>query len=153
MCGLPMLAGGSLPHRLRGPVAVDAKCVAVAATGGPIEGTTTPLWARYVLWTTKPTPVADVAPVEPFLTGYDMNHPVTYLRLLDADADGADWREVARIVLNLDVQKDPDRIDASSRWRLLQLQRVPEGVAFHSAPATTSTRTLEPVPISMAYRA
>jgi hypothetical protein len=56
---------------------------------------------------TQPTPVADVAPVEPFLTGYDMNHLVTYLQLLDADAEGADWREAARIVLNLDVEKDP----------------------------------------------
>ena len=56
----------------------------------------------------QPTPVAALAPVEPFLTCYDMDHLVTYLRLLDADADGADWREVARIVLDLDVEKDPD---------------------------------------------
>jgi hypothetical protein len=54
--------------------------------------------------------VADAAPVEPFLTGYDMDHLVTYLRLLDADAEGADWREVARIVLRLDVEKDPDHV-------------------------------------------
>src|SRR3979490_2955356 len=53
--------------------------------------------------------VADTAPVEPFLTGYDMAHLVTYLRLLDADAEGADWREVAVIVLELDVAKDPKR--------------------------------------------
>jgi hypothetical protein len=58
---------------------------------------------------TQPTPVTDVAPIEPFLTGYDMNHLVMYLRLLHADAGGADWREVARIVLSLDVQKDPER--------------------------------------------
>ncbi len=38
-----------------------------------------------------------------------MDHLVTYLRLLDADADGADRREVAKIVLDLDVEKDPDR--------------------------------------------
>jgi hypothetical protein len=57
---------------------------------------------------TQPEPVAAVAPVEPFLTGYDMDHLVTYLRLLDADADRADWREVARIVLNLDVEMDPE---------------------------------------------
>jgi hypothetical protein len=38
-----------------------------------------------------------------------MAHLVTYLRLLDADADGADWREVAKMVLDLDVEKDPDR--------------------------------------------
>jgi hypothetical protein len=53
--------------------------------------------------------VADTAPDEPFLTGYDMAHLVTYLRLLDADAEGADWREVAAIVLDLDVAKDPNR--------------------------------------------
>jgi hypothetical protein len=58
---------------------------------------------------TQLTPVADVAPVEPFLTGYDMDHLVTYLRLLDADAEGADWREAARIVLSLEVEKDPAR--------------------------------------------
>jgi hypothetical protein len=51
--------------------------------------------------------VADTAPDEPFLTGYDMAHLVTYLRLLDADAEGADWREVAAIVLELDVAKIP----------------------------------------------
>jgi hypothetical protein len=50
--------------------------------------------------------VADTAPDEPFLTGYDMAHLVTYLRLLDADAEGADWREVAAIVLELDVRSD-----------------------------------------------
>ena len=53
--------------------------------------------------------VADPAPDEPFLTGYDMAHLVTYLRLLDADAEGADWREVATIVLELDVAKDFER--------------------------------------------
>jgi hypothetical protein len=55
--------------------------------------------------------VAESAPAEPFLTGYDMTHLVTYLRLLDADADGADWREVARIVLELDVRKDRQRAE------------------------------------------
>lgn len=29
----------------------------------------------------------------------DTEHLVTYLRLLDADAKGVDWREVARVVL------------------------------------------------------
>jgi hypothetical protein len=37
--------------------------------------------------------VADMAPSVPTLTGYDQEHLVTYLRLLDADAEGADWRE------------------------------------------------------------
>jgi hypothetical protein len=34
---------------------------------------------------------------------------VTYLRLLDADAEGADWRDVARIVLHLDPEREFDR--------------------------------------------
>lgn len=45
--------------------------------------------------------VADEAPQSPILTGYDEEHFVTYLRLLDAAADDADWREVARVVLHI----------------------------------------------------
>ena len=53
--------------------------------------------------------VADVAPNEPVLTAYDQEHVVTYLRLLDAEADNADWREVARLVLHIDAGLEPDR--------------------------------------------
>ncbi|MDH2404618.1 DUF2285 domain-containing protein [Bradyrhizobium sp. SSUT18] len=53
--------------------------------------------------------VADAAPTAPILTGYDEQHLVTYLRLLDAAADGADWKEVARTVLHIDVAREPDR--------------------------------------------
>src|SRR5947208_10419683 len=53
--------------------------------------------------------VADSAPDKPFLTGYDVTHLVIYLRLLDADADGAAWQEVAQIVLDLDPEKEPER--------------------------------------------
>jgi Uncharacterized conserved protein (DUF2285) len=53
--------------------------------------------------------VADLAPSAPSLTAYDHEHVVTYLRLLDADAEGADWREVAQIVLHIDPGKEPDR--------------------------------------------
>ena len=53
--------------------------------------------------------VADTAPSDSVLTVYDEQHIVTYLRLLDADAEGADWRDVARIVLNLDPEREFDR--------------------------------------------
>jgi hypothetical protein len=53
--------------------------------------------------------VADTAPSDSVLTVYDEEHLVTYLRLLDAEAEGADWREVARIVLRLDPEHEPDR--------------------------------------------
>jgi hypothetical protein len=53
--------------------------------------------------------VADTAPSGPVLTAYDQEHLVTYLRLLDAEEDGADWREVARIVLHLDPDRESSR--------------------------------------------
>ncbi len=59
-------------------------------------------------------PVSDVAPTDSIMTGYDEQHLVTYLRLLDAEADGADWQEVAKIVLHLDPVREPDR--AKRAW-------------------------------------
>ena len=53
--------------------------------------------------------VADTAPTDPTLTAYDQQHLVTYLRLLDADAEDADWREVAKIVLHIDPVREPGR--------------------------------------------
>ena len=53
--------------------------------------------------------VADTAPSDSALTVYDEEHIITYLRLLDADAEGADWREVARIVLHIDPEHESDR--------------------------------------------
>lgn len=46
--------------------------------------------------------VGDEAPTGPDITAYDEHHYVTYLRLLDASRAGADWQEVARIVLHRD---------------------------------------------------
>ena len=52
---------------------------------------------------------ANEAPVADALTAYDQEHLVTYLRLLDAETDGADWREVARAVLHIDADRAPAR--------------------------------------------
>ena len=60
----------------------------------------------------KPPPdpdVADVAPTDAVLTVYDEEHIITYLRMLDADAEGADWREVAKLVLHIDPELEHDR--------------------------------------------
>jgi predicted secreted protein len=53
--------------------------------------------------------VEDLAPTDTVLTVYDEQHMITYLRLLDADADGTDWREVMQIVLHIDPAQEPDR--------------------------------------------
>ena len=52
--------------------------------------------------------VADTAPSDSVLTVYDEEHLIT-LRLLDADAQRADWREVTRVVLHLDPEHESDR--------------------------------------------
>jgi hypothetical protein len=65
--------------------------------------------------------VQDVAPTGPHITVYDEAHFVTYMRLLDAEADGADWEEVAHIVLHRNPAKTGYRRileqDAEESWR------------------------------------
>lgn len=51
----------------------------------------------------------DRAPSDDQVTAYDERHFVTYLRLLDAAEEGAEWQEVARIVFGLAVESDPER--------------------------------------------
>ena len=43
------------------------------------------------------------------VSDYDLAHAKQYLRLLDADREGADWREAASIVLGLDPEAEPER--------------------------------------------
>ena len=51
----------------------------------------------------------DEPPNSSSLTGYDRAHMILYLRLLDADADGADWREVVSVLFGLDPERDLER--------------------------------------------
>jgi hypothetical protein len=68
---------------------------------------------------------ADLAPSEPALTAYDERHAVTCMRLLDADAEGADWREIAlRIVLRIDPEREPDRARRAFESHLAQVYRL-----------------------------
>ncbi len=60
----------------------------------------------------------DSPPQNARVTDYDLAHKVTYLRLLDADASGADWIEVARIVLGLDPDTEPQRAHRVHRSHL-----------------------------------
>jgi hypothetical protein len=58
--------------------------------------------------------VDDIAPVGEALTEYDELHLITYLRLLDADRAGANWQEVAKIVLHIDPLAEFER--AKRAW-------------------------------------
>lgn len=53
--------------------------------------------------------IADEVPWSEHVTEYDEEHFITYLRLLDADKDGATEDEMARIVLCIDPTKEPER--------------------------------------------
>ena len=48
-------------------------------------------------------------PLTDRVNDYDEAHLASYLRLLDADAEGADWRDAVRIIFNIDVEADPER--------------------------------------------
>ncbi|MES5488524.1 DUF2285 domain-containing protein [Bradyrhizobium sp. INPA03-11B] len=70
--------------------------------------------------------VADVAPNESALTSYDEQHMITYMRLLQAEGEGADWREVARIVLHIDPNREPDRARNAYQSHLLRAKWMTE---------------------------
>lgn len=51
----------------------------------------------------------DEPPTDEQITDYDRAHFKTYLRLLDADAEGADWQEAVEIIFGIDPGQEPDR--------------------------------------------
>lgn len=65
----------------------------------------------------------DAPPDAPTITDYDRAHAAVYLRLLDADADGADWKDVVARLFGLDPLTVPERAQrvhaahlARARW-------------------------------------
>ncbi|MEJ7935691.1 DUF2285 domain-containing protein [Sphingobium sp. AN558] len=66
---------------------------------------------------------ADRAPEVSQLTAYDESHLTVYLRLLDADDNGTDWRETAAAILGVNAAAEPQRAKtmhdshlARARW-------------------------------------
>jgi hypothetical protein len=54
-------------------------------------------------------PFDDRPPTGDSVTSYDERHLATYLRLLDAVEDGADWREAMRLIFGMDPEREPER--------------------------------------------
>jgi hypothetical protein len=54
-------------------------------------------------------PIADIVPWSERMTRYDEEHFIVYLRLLDAETDGAMPGEMARVVLGIDPAREPQR--------------------------------------------
>jgi hypothetical protein len=51
----------------------------------------------------------DCPPMDARLTDYDRAHLSIYLRLLDAESEGAKWEEVAKFVFDIDPCADAER--------------------------------------------
>lgn len=51
----------------------------------------------------------DQPPQSDRLSAYDERHLVTYLRLLDAERDGATWEEAVAIIFAIDPGIEPER--------------------------------------------
>jgi len=57
---------------------------------------------------TKPD-FLDEPPQSNVITEYDDAHKKEYMRLLDATADGADWREAVSVIFGIDAGAEPER--------------------------------------------
>jgi hypothetical protein len=82
-------------------------------------------------------PVADLAPNTDGLTTYDQEHLVTYLRLLDAETDGADWTDAARIVLQIDPSREPERARRAWESHLARAKWMSDGGYRHLMRSAT----------------
>lgn len=52
---------------------------------------------------------SDEAPTGDQLTEYDRAHVKLYCRLLDAEADGADWEDAVEVLFGIDPRTEPER--------------------------------------------
>ena len=51
----------------------------------------------------------DEPPAENWLTDYDRTHIAVYLRLLDAEADAANWQDAVQIIFGIDPRVEHAR--------------------------------------------
>jgi hypothetical protein len=76
---------------------------------GGVKGVNRKSHAKMSLPNMKISAFEDCPPDGPKLTSYDERHLATYLRLLDANEEGADWKEAVRIIFDLDPDREPER--------------------------------------------
>ena len=70
--------------------------------------------------------IADEAPWSDALTDYDRSHFVVYLRLLDAQADGAADQELCRVILGIDPVADTARAEKALKSHLRRARWMTE---------------------------
>ncbi|MGC4251151.1 MAG: DUF2285 domain-containing protein [Sphingobium sp.] len=83
-------------------------------------------------------PFEDRAPDAPRLTAYDEDHLADYIRLLDTDDEGADWREAATHIFGIDPGAEPERARAMHESHLARARWMTEiGYAYLLGPRAT----------------
>ena len=70
--------------------------------------------------------VADVAPADASVTAYDEHHVITYMRLLQAEGEKAEWQEIARLFLRVDPEREPDRARKAYESHLARARWITE---------------------------
>jgi hypothetical protein len=60
------------------------------------------------------------------VNAYDEQHLAIYLRLLMAEEEGADWREVVRVLFGLDPAQEPGRARAVHESHLARARWMTE---------------------------
>lgn len=68
----------------------------------------------------------DEPPQSTALTNYDRAHMKLYMRLLDAESDGADWREAVAVLFGIDPSKEPERASRVHRSHLARARWMTE---------------------------
>lgn len=68
----------------------------------------------------------DEPPQSPALTSYDRAHMKLYLRLLDAETDGADWRDAVSVLFGIDPEREPERAQLVHRSHLSRARWMTE---------------------------
>lgn len=70
------------------------------------------------------------------VTEYDRAHLTLYLRLLDADAEGADWHEVVKVLFGIEAEEAPDharKVHGTHLARAKWLAQSGHGQLLHGA--------------------
>lgn len=70
--------------------------------------------------------LSNKAPRSDSITAYDRAHISTYLRLFDADRDGATWDNAARLIFGVAAETDPTRLHHQHRSHLARAKWLVE---------------------------
>ena len=103
---------------------------------------------------TKPNPTPEVADEVPWsdgITEYDNRHDETYIRLLNADNEGLGKDEMARLILGIDPNSEPERARKAVESHLARARWMTRSATATWPPAATRARNATETTCSNGY--